>query len=98
MDTAFGGMPDVAWLKRLLPKAETVFASNNRDIQARMAAHGVGFAVLPRPLGDTVPGLRPIDLGEVPPGRDTWIGYHRDLKRLGRLRALLDLLIERLAS
>ncbi len=97
MDTAFGGMPDVAWLRRLLPKAETVFASNNRDIQAQMAARGVGFAVLPRPLGEAMPGLRPVDLGEAPPGRDTWIGYHRDLKRLGRLRALLDLLIERLA-
>jgi DNA-binding transcriptional LysR family regulator len=63
-----------------------------------MCAQGVGIAVLPRPLGDALTGLRLIDLGEPPPGRDTYVGYHRDLKRLARLRALLDLVIERLAN
>jgi len=37
-------------------------------------------------------------LGESPPGRDVWVGYHRDLRRLARLRALLDLTIARLAT
>lgn len=98
MDTAFGGMPDAVWLKRMLPNAHVVSRSNNRDIQARMCALGAGVAVLPRPLGDALPGIERIDLGEAPPGRDTWVGYHRDLKRLARLRALLDLMIERLAT
>ncbi|HEV2674960.1 MAG TPA: LysR family transcriptional regulator [Aliidongia sp.] len=98
MDTAFGGMPDAVWLARMLPNAHVVSRSNNRDIQARMCARGAGVAVLPRPLGDGLPGVERIDLGEAPPGRDTWVGYHRDLKRLARLRALLDLMIERLAN
>jgi DNA-binding transcriptional LysR family regulator len=97
MDTAFGGMPDASWLKAILPNARVVSRSNNRDVQARMCAEGVGVAVLPRPLGDALAGLERIDLGEPPPGRDTYVGYHRDLKRLARLRALLDLVIERLA-
>lgn len=90
MDLAFGGLPDVAWLKRLLPNARVAFRSNSRDIQAAMCARGVGLAVLPRPVGDALPDLEPIDLGEAPPGRDLWIGYHRDLRRLPRLRAFLD--------
>ena len=98
MDTAFGGMPDAVWLTRVLPNAHVVSRSNNRDIQARMCAFGAGVAVLPRPLGDTLVGVDRIDLGEPPPGRDTWVGYHRDLKRLARLRALLDLMIARLAT
>jgi DNA-binding transcriptional LysR family regulator len=98
MDTAFGGMPDAVWLKRMLPNAHMVSRSNNRDVQARMCAQGTGIAVLPRPLGDRLAGLRLIDLGEPPPGRDTYVGYHRDLRRLARLRALLDLVIERLAN
>ena len=98
MDTAFGGMPDAVWLTRVLPNAHVVSRSNNRDIQARMCAFGAGVAVLPRPLGDTLVGVDRIDLGEPPPGRDTWVGYHRDLKRLARLRALLDLMITRLAT
>lgn len=98
MDAAFGGMPDVGWLRRMLPNARVAFRSNNRDAQARMTALGAGLAVLPRPIGDALGELQVIDLGEPPPGRDVWIGYHRDLRRLARLRALLDLTIERFAQ
>jgi DNA-binding transcriptional LysR family regulator len=98
MDTAFGGMPDAIWLTRMLPNAHIVSRSNSRDVQARLCAQGAGIAVLPRPLGDACPELELIDLGEPPPGRDTFVGYHRDMKRLARLRALLDLVIERLAN
>jgi DNA-binding transcriptional LysR family regulator len=98
MDTAFGGMPDAVWLAKMLPHAHVISRSNNRDVQARMCAEGAGVSVLPRPLADSIDGLRLIDLGEPPPGRDTYVGYHRDLKRLARLRALLDLVIERLAN
>jgi DNA-binding transcriptional LysR family regulator len=98
MDSAFGALPDVEWVKRMLPKARIAFGSNNRGAQARMCAEGGGFAVLPCPLGDTTPGLQRIDLGEAPPGRDVWLGYHRDLRRVARLRALLEATIEELAN
>jgi DNA-binding transcriptional LysR family regulator len=98
MDTAFGGIPDSVWLQRVLPRAHVASRSNNRDVQARMCALGAGVAVLPRPLGDSLAGVKRIDLGEPPPGRNTYVGYHRDLKRLARLRALLDLVIGRLAN
>lgn len=98
MDTAFGDMPDVAWIERMLPKAHVVVRSNNREVQARLCALGAGIAVLPRPLGDSTAGIERVDLGEPPPTRDTWIGYHRDMRRMRRLRALVDLAIERLAN
>ncbi|NKM54574.1 LysR family transcriptional regulator [Rhizobium anhuiense] len=97
MDEAFSDMPDVGWLQRLLPRADTVMRSDSRDVQAALCANGAGLAVLPRPLGDSLAVVELVDLGEPPPGRDTWVGYHRDMKRLARLRALLDLVIERLA-
>jgi DNA-binding transcriptional LysR family regulator len=98
MDSAFGGLPDVEWVKRMLPKAKLAFGSNNRGAQARMCAEGCGYAVLPCPLGDSTSGLRRIDLGGAPPGRDVWVGFHRDLRRVARLRALLDATIEALAN
>jgi DNA-binding transcriptional LysR family regulator len=98
MDTAYEEMPDAAWLKRILPGARIVSRSNNRDVQGRMCALGVGAAVLPRPLGDSLFGVERVDLGEEPPGRDTWVGYHRDMRRLARLRAFLGLVMERLAN
>jgi DNA-binding transcriptional LysR family regulator len=98
MDSAFGTLPDVAWVTRMLPNARIAFASNNRGAQARMCAEGGGLGVLPCLLGDATAGLRRIDLGETPPGRDVWFGYHRDLRRVSRLRALLDVTIEVLGN
>jgi DNA-binding transcriptional LysR family regulator len=63
-----------------------------------MCAAGAGIAVLPRPVGDALAGITLMDLGEPPPSRDTFVGYHRDLKKLARLRALLDLVVERLGN
>ena len=98
MDTAFADMPDAVWLKRMLPDAAVAFRSNSREVQARLCAEGAGLAVLPCPLGQRTPGLVALDIGQQPPGRDTFVGYHRDLRRLARLRALLDLVIDRLAD
>lgn len=94
MDTGFGGMPDVGWLMQSLPGARIVARSNSREMQAQLCALGTGLAVLPRPLGAATPGLVEVDLGSTPPSRETWLGYHRDLKRLPRLRALVDLMVE----
>ena len=96
MDEAFGGLPDVAWLRRTYPKATIAARSNNRDAQARLCTEGAGIAVLPKPLAKANPDLQELRVPEPPPGRDTHVGYHRDLRRLTRLRKLLDLVIERL--
>jgi DNA-binding transcriptional LysR family regulator len=98
MDTAFSEMPDAVWLKHVLPKAVVAYRSNNREVQAQLCANGGGLAVLPRPLGDATPNLAALAFEQAPPGRDTFVGYHRDLRRLARMRELLALLIERLAD
>jgi len=97
MDTAFSELADVGWLTRLLPEARFAGRSNNRDVQARMCAEGAGIAVLPVQVGAVTPGLERVWLGESPPGRDVWSGYHRDLHRLPLLRALLEVTTEELA-
>ena len=81
-----------------LPGARIAARSNSRAMQAQLCALGTGLAVLPRPLGYSTPGIEALDIGAVPPTRDTWLGYYCDLRRLPRLRALVDFLIERLAA
>ena len=98
MDTAFAEMPDAVWLRRVLPAARVAFRSNNREVQAQLCARGAGLAVLPRPLGDAVPGIAPLVFAQAPPGRDVFLGYHRDLRRLGRLRALVAEVVEKLGG
>lgn len=98
LDATFAGTPDDTWLQRTLPNARTTFRSNSRSVQARMCAEGAGVAILPCDIGDTLPGVECLRLGDEPPKRDVWIGYHSDLGRLARLRALLDLTLARLAG
>jgi len=89
MDTQFDTLADIAWLRRRFPQAHFAMRSNSREVQATACSHGAGLAVLPRLLGEQF-GLTRIDVGEPLPGRDIWLGYHADLKRLRRLRALVD--------
>ncbi|MDQ0561977.1 DNA-binding transcriptional LysR family regulator [Rhizobium mesoamericanum] len=98
MDTSSGSFPDIGWLKELFPNAPVALRTNNRNSQALMCAKGIGIAVLPRPVGDQIAALRRVDLRQAPPTRDIWMGYHRDNRRLGRLRAFVDLAVEHLAN
>jgi DNA-binding transcriptional LysR family regulator len=98
MNTQYDDMPHAIWLRNVLPNAEVSYRSNNREVQAQLCARGGGLAILPRPLADATRNLAAVDIGEIPPGLDIFVGYHRDLRRLSRLRALLDLVIERLAN
>lgn len=98
MDTSTGNFPDIDWLKKRFPNAGVVLKSNNRNVHAQMCGMGLGIAVLPRPVGDQVGSIRRLDLSEDPPHREIWMGYHRDLRRLHRLRAFVDLVIKHLAS
>ncbi|MBW0448480.1 LysR family transcriptional regulator [Paraburkholderia phenoliruptrix] len=98
MDTSTGAFPDIDWLKNRFPNAGVVLQSNNRNVQAQMCGRGLGIAVLPRPVGDQLPTVRRLDLRDEPPHRDIWMGYHRDLRRLGRLRAFVDLAIKHVAN
>ncbi|SDA24948.1 LysR family transcriptional regulator [Sphingomonas sp. NFR15] len=88
-DTSTGQFPDIAWLTENFPNARPVMRSNNRNVQARMCREGVGIAVLPRAVGSQIPGLRLLGLPSEPPSRDIWMGYHRDLRHLQRLRAFI---------
>lgn len=97
LDDAFSGMPDAQWLRRLLPRAHVALQSNDRDVQAAWCASGNGWAVLPCLLARRVPGLRRVDLGEAPPAREMFMGYHQDLRRLARLRSLVDHVVAELA-
>ena len=96
-DTSTGQFPDIDWLIEAFPNAQLVLRSNNRNVQGHMSRQGIGIAVLPQVVGDKIIGLRRLDLPEKPPGRDIWMGYHRDLKHLQRLRAFIATVTDHVA-
>jgi len=90
--------PDIAWLVESFPNAKLVLQSNNRNVQGRMCRQGVGIAVLPCVVGSQIPGIRRLELPTSPPARDIWMGYHRDLRRLQRLRAFISTVLDHLSN
>ena len=98
MDTSTGQFPDIAWLRESFPNAKPVLRSNNRNVQGRMCSQGVGIAVLPQVVGDQMADLRRLNLPVEPRKRDIWMGYHRDLRRLHRLRAFIGIVSNHIAN
>lgn len=94
MNSIHDNVLDIAWLGARFPKAHFTVRSNSRDIQAEACARGAGMAVLPVALGELHDLTRAP--GVTPPARDVWLGYHRDLRRLSRLRALIDYMADEL--
>lgn len=97
-DTSTGQFPDILWLSKSFPNATPILRSNNRNVQGRMCAQGVGIAVLPQVVGDRMADLRRLRLSTEPPARDIWMGYHRDLKQLHRLRAFIDTVLHHMTA
>jgi DNA-binding transcriptional LysR family regulator len=96
MDSALERQPDVMWLRARWPNASPSFRSNSREAQGAACAAGAGLAVLPRVIGDRLDLVR-LDR-EPPPARDLWLGYHEDLRRLRRLRLLIEHLSDTLPA
>lgn len=90
MNRAFESMTDVAWLRARYPDAPIVMRSNSRDVQAEACAGGAGLAVLPRAIGSRMGLVRVSAVRDPPPAREVWLGYHVDLRRLERLRVLVE--------
>lgn len=97
-DTSTGQFPDIAWLTESFPNARPLLRSNNRNVQGRMCREGIGIAVLPQVVGDQIAGLRRLNLPQEPPSRDIWMGYHRDIRRLQRLRAFIAIVTDHVAK
>jgi DNA-binding transcriptional LysR family regulator len=92
MDVAFENMADVNWIRRMLPNAQATVRSNSREVQKTICRDGAGLAILPAMLAAGDKKLVPVQNLGSPPRRDVWLGYHRDLRDMPRLRTFVDYL------
>ncbi|HEX2877108.1 MAG TPA: LysR family transcriptional regulator [Polyangiaceae bacterium] len=90
-------IPDLHWLPALTAKARVVARTNGREPMARMAAAGIGMTCLPRFLGDATPQLRLLTTPSPGPERQLWLGCHRDVRAIPRVKATIEFLAEALA-
>ncbi len=94
MSEALTKIPDVDWLPGFASKASVVVRTNGREPMARMVAAGVGMACLPRFLGDATPSLRLLAAPTAAPERQLWLGCHREVRTVPRVKASIAFLSE----
>lgn len=87
---------ETKWLRQHLANAHIAFRSNSRDGQAAAAATGAGLVCLPECLAKAYPALRAVATPAPVPGRDVWLGFHRDTREIPRVRSVVDFLAERM--
>lgn len=92
MSEALTKVPDVDWLPALTAKASVVVRTNGREPMARMAAAGIGMTCLPRFLGDATPNLRLLPTPSAAPERQLWLGCHRDVRAVPRVKTSIAFL------
>lgn len=82
------------WLRQVVPGARGIYRSNSFAHLMIVCSTGMGFAVLPCFLGDTVPDL----IRALPPQQamrsPLWILTHPDLRTTAPIRAVLDFLAD----
>jgi DNA-binding transcriptional LysR family regulator len=85
---------EAGWLVRRFGDKRFSFRTNSQSAQAAAARAGFGVALLPRYVGGGDPGLVEVPLGERLPERDLWLLTRRDLRRVPRVKAVADYLVE----
>lgn len=81
---------DGPWLREMAGEAVVAARTNGREGLAAMAAAALGLACLPRLVGDRTPGLELLAPPVPPPERRLWLGVHRDVRNLARVRAAIS--------
>ncbi len=77
------------WIARNVPAARVVVRVNTMHVAAISAAAGVGLAILPCVVGDSMPELTRVS-SRPPTTNALWLLTHADLKGAARVRAFMD--------
>lgn len=92
-DESLDHVPQQRWLYRIAAGRPILFRANDLLSLAAAARAGIGLAALPHFAGAADPGLERVPAEPVPEGRELWLLVHPDLRRAGRVRAVMDALV-----
>ena len=87
-DASSGHAWEEPWLKDRFPSAHISVFCSCRDTQALVCEQGAGLALLPHSVAEHY-SLKRIELKTKTPEGSIWLGFHRDLRTLERLREVI---------
>jgi len=97
LDDSLASTPHERWIARLAPERRVVLKANATAALQAAARAGLGVAILPRYVADGDRELVQID-GPEPARHELWLLVHGDLRRVPRVKAVIewvDWLVER---
>ncbi len=92
-DTSLDRLPQVQWLKRVLPQPRYVLRANTTTTQALACAEGHGIALLPVFVAAREPRLRKLLPRVAGPSRDLWAVSHTDMRANARVETFVSWLL-----
>lgn len=92
-DEANAALPEAAWLAGQFPAARFAFRANTQTAQAGAAAAGLGIALLPRFLSDSMQGLVNVLPTTISPTRPLWLLTRGEVRTAGKVRIVRDYLV-----
>jgi DNA-binding transcriptional LysR family regulator len=93
-EAALDRLPQVAWLRGLVPTLRYAIRANTTSTQIAACAAGHGIAMLPTFVAGREPALVPVLPRIAGPSRDVWAVAHAALRRNGRVAAVFEWLGE----
>ncbi len=85
-------VPELKMLDKMIGAINVVFRTTSVMGQANAAAAGMGLALLPCFVGDTMPSLTPVLPREISIVRDFWLTVHQDSAELPHVQKLTEFL------
>ncbi len=83
-------LPEARALIGAMPNARVAIVTNSRETMLSAAVNGIGICCVPRDRALEEATLVELDLGvEIEP-REVWLGVHKDMRHMPRIRAVID--------
>ncbi len=91
-------MPENLWLMEHTSPAAQVLNSDSTSTRLKATHAGVGISIQPRMFVKTNPQLVPLLEDLTLPAHEMWLVYHKDLRQIARLRAVVNFIASHLTA
>lgn len=92
-EDSLGGIPQQSWLDQHAHGRPFVLRSNDVQLQAASARMGIGVALLPCLVGDSMADLHRLPVEQDMPTRPLWMSVCQDVRTAPTVRAVMDCLM-----
>ena len=83
-------LPQHKWLRAIAGEREFTLRANDLTALLGAVRAGLGLAVLPKTLADHDKALKQVPTPTAAPSRELWLVFHRDVRRVPAIRAVID--------